>query len=76
MQNMSGILPRKVKNWIQFEEYQYVKKNGVFKVEKDDAKGVVLPFTIADVIHSVLPKSRIIVVVREPVSRYGSHFLF
>ena len=32
-------------------------------------RGIVLPFTVADVIHLVLPKSRIVAVFREPVSR-------
>ncbi|KAK8375774.1 hypothetical protein O3P69_008487 [Scylla paramamosain] len=32
-------------------------------------RGIVLPFTVADVIHLILPKSRIIAVFREPVSR-------
>lgn len=31
--------------------------------------GVVLPFTVADTIHLVLPKSRIIAVFRDPISR-------
>lgn len=42
-----------------------------FKYHQDHSSedGIVLPFTVADVIHSVLPKSRIIAVIREPVSR-------
>ena len=32
-------------------------------------KGTVLPFTVADLIHLMLPKSRVITVFREPVSR-------
>ncbi|XP_063864619.1 carbohydrate sulfotransferase 15-like [Scylla paramamosain] len=39
-------------------------------------RGIVLPFTVADVIHLILPKSRIIAVFREPVSRLFSSYLF
>ncbi|XP_042885797.1 carbohydrate sulfotransferase 15-like isoform X1 [Penaeus japonicus] len=38
--------------------------------------GAVLPVTVADVIHSVIPKSKIIAVIREPVSRLYSSYLF
>lgn len=38
--------------------------------------GAVLPITVADVIHSVIPNSRIIAVIREPVSRLYSSYLF
>ncbi|XP_064084143.1 LOW QUALITY PROTEIN: carbohydrate sulfotransferase 15-like [Macrobrachium nipponense] len=38
--------------------------------------GVVLPVTTADIIHAVLPKSRIIAVIREPASRLYSSYAF
>ncbi|KAK3866730.1 hypothetical protein Pcinc_027766 [Petrolisthes cinctipes] len=76
-----------VKNVMRFDEYQYVKKTPVIYRRKkdsddsddggdDDDKGIVLPFTVADVIHSVLPKAQIIVVVREPIARLYSSYLF
>ncbi|KAK4326104.1 hypothetical protein Pmani_003357 [Petrolisthes manimaculis] len=62
------------------DSYDKVKKNTADRREKDndgdDDKGIVLPFTVADVIHSVLPKSQIIVVVREPIARLYSSYLF
>ncbi|CAL4068536.1 unnamed protein product, partial [Meganyctiphanes norvegica] len=51
-----------------------------YRLEKNNnknEKSVVSPFTVADVIHSIIPNSRIIAVLREPVSRlYSSYFFF
>ncbi|KAG7165948.1 Carbohydrate sulfotransferase 15-like [Homarus americanus] len=44
------------------QEFKYPQYHGT-------QDGIVLPFTVADAIHSVLPKSQIIAVIREPVSR-------
>ncbi|XP_068226100.1 carbohydrate sulfotransferase 15-like [Palaemon carinicauda] len=38
--------------------------------------GIVLPVTTADIIHAVLPRSRIIAVIREPASRLYSSYAF
>lgn len=60
----------KSKNVIQnLQEVKYLQ----YYQYKDE---VVLPFTVANVIHSVLPNSRIIAVIREPVSRLYSSYLF
>ncbi|XP_042227506.1 carbohydrate sulfotransferase 15-like isoform X2 [Homarus americanus] len=51
------------------QEFKYPQYHGT-------QDGIVLPFTVADAIHSVLPKSQIIAVIREPVSRLYSSYLF
>lgn len=73
----SSNLPGNMRNWMLFEMYEYELEysNGI-KSKYDHSKGVVLPFTVADVIHSVLPKSRMIAVIREPISRLYSSYLF
>ena len=62
-------------NFINEEEYEHT--NNVYSnennIDKDD-RIVVSSFTVADVIHSIIPNSRIIAVLREPVSRY--YFIF
>ncbi|XP_071531292.1 carbohydrate sulfotransferase 15-like [Panulirus ornatus] len=60
-----GVYVNDEENLQEFKYHQYHNEDGI-----------VLPFTVADVIHSVLPKSRIIAVIREPLSRLYSSYLF
>lgn len=55
-----------------YTDYERTLYSQVYSIQP----GVVLPITTADVIHSVLPKSRIIAVIREPVSRLFSSYVF
>lgn len=60
---------------IEVIRYEYAHSHG-WNQSSAPKTGVVLPFTVADVIHLILPKSRIIAVLREPVSRLFSSYLF
>lgn len=53
---------------IHYSDYEQIKISGTIQSSAAQ-KGVVLPFTVADTIHLVLPMSRIIAVFREPISR-------
>lgn len=48
--------------------YEHIHTHGLNRSPAAQ-KGIVLPFTVADVIHLMLPRSRVIAVFREPVSR-------
>lgn len=60
---------------VHHSTYKHVNTNGINQ-SSPARNSVVLPYTVADTIHLVLPKSRVIAVFREPISRWGSVFFY
>ncbi|KAK7080940.1 Carbohydrate sulfotransferase 15 [Halocaridina rubra] len=48
----------------------------LYKQNNSHYPGVVLAITAADVVHAMLPKAKIVAVIREPVSRLFSSYVF